>query len=145
MDSLLKFIQRDFEKNPEKVDAVFLVGDIAQSGKQDEYTRFESEFLNPLLKIPVISGAKIFAVPGNHDVDCDESTAIAWNSIGPRNHSIYFCENDEGKRVRKSRASVFRNYWDFAQRNKLISPNPFEEVSVLSADLALPPDRTAQS
>ena len=129
--SLLDFASKSLADNPGPIDAVFLVGDIAYSGSKDEYTRFENDFLVPLLQIPGVRGAKVFSVPGNHDVDCEASTPITWGGIKERNQQIYFSENGEGQAVRRHRADVFRHYTDFATRNALIGPNPYEEVSLL--------------
>lgn len=140
MGELVDYIRRDLEGTPGNVDAVFLVGDLAYSGQASEYQRFERDFLVPLREIPSIRGAKIYAVPGNHDVDCEANTPITWEGIKPRNQQIFFCENEEGQRARTSRTIVFKNYWDFIERNKLISPNPYQEVSLLCNESEFPFD-----
>ncbi len=140
MKSLIDYLNDSFNRTPCKVDAIFLVGDIAYSGQASEYARFEGEFLKPLLGISALNGAKIFAVPGNHDADCDAATPMTWPGIRDRNQQIVFCENHEGQKFRKPRAEVFRNYWDFIQRNKIISPNPLQEISLLMHDTDMPFD-----
>lgn len=140
MGCLVDYIQRDFQNTPGKIDAIFLVGDIAFSGKQAEYDRFTKEFLTPLLSLPSLQGAKVFAVPGNHDVDCDASTPITWDSIQERNRQVYFCENEAGQKARKIRTVVFQHYQDFVTKNGIISPNSFEEVSLLLREPAFPFD-----
>lgn len=72
-----------------------------------EYVRFQTIFLTPLPVIPALRSATIFALPRNHDVDCDATTPITWGGIRERNQGIYFTEDDEGRRVRKHRAEVF--------------------------------------
>ena len=47
-------------------DLVFLTGDIANRGKRSEYEEFRDIFYTPLAKL--LPTAKIYAVPGNHDV-----------------------------------------------------------------------------
>src|ERR1035438_508050 len=140
MGSLIDYIRSEFKSNPGTIDAVFLVGDIAYSGQEVEYDRFEKAFLNPLLNIPSVRGAKVFVVPGNHDLDCDASNPITWEGIKERNQQIFFCENEEGGKVRKPRSDVFRYYWDFVQRNKIVGPNPFEEISILCQEATFPFD-----
>ena len=88
MGCLLDFVRTEFESTPRKVDAVFFVGDIAYSGQEAEYAHFEKDFLCPLLSIPSVHDARIFAVPGNHDVDCDASTPITWDSINVFLHAV---------------------------------------------------------
>src|SRR5687767_5889438 len=78
MKSLVEKLEDVCGSTPQKIKAIFLVGDIAYSGKAEEYSRFSEDLLTPLLRIPSIAGAKVFAVPGNHDVDCDESMPITW-------------------------------------------------------------------
>ena len=69
MSGLVEYIRRQLILANSSIDAVFLVGDIAYSGADEEYRRFEESFLGPLRELPQLANAKIFAVPGNHDVD----------------------------------------------------------------------------
>ncbi|MBU1341647.1 MAG: metallophosphoesterase [Proteobacteria bacterium] len=66
-ESLLKRIERDKEKgiNPE---IVIVSGDIAFSGKKEEYDLAE-DFFEKLIKHTGINREKLFIVPGNHDVN----------------------------------------------------------------------------
>jgi predicted MPP superfamily phosphohydrolase len=52
-------------------DLIAVTGDIAFSGKVDEYKRAETEFFLPLLEKTNSNREDIFMVPGNHDVDRD--------------------------------------------------------------------------
>lgn len=113
----------------EKIDAVFLVGDIAYSGQATEYERFESTFLSPLRKLSALTDARIFAVPGNHDVDCEAADPITWDGIRTRKQAVFFNEDAAGKQARKNRSKVFTNYWDFVTRNDIYSPDPFNEIT----------------
>src|SRR5687768_6375066 len=74
--ALLDFVESALTS---KVAAIFLAGDIAYSGQEPEYLRFETDFLKPLLKTPLLAAAKVFAVPGNHDVDCDAASPVTWD------------------------------------------------------------------
>jgi len=140
LGTLIDFINDDLKDHPGNIDAIFLVGDIAYSGQQPEYLQFEDIFLKPLRSIPSIRNAKIYAVPGNHDVDCEASTPTTWDAIRERKQQVYFCEDDEGRKVRADRTKVFHEYWEFVQRNGIVSPNPFAEVSTFLTDTALPFD-----
>ncbi|MHB8149809.1 MAG: NACHT domain-containing protein [Desulfobulbia bacterium] len=124
----------------DKIDSVFITGDIAFSGKPAEYERFRCEFLSPLRELSAFSDAMVFAVPGNHDVDCDAALPIAWETIGKRNQEVFFCEDDDGAKIRSQRSVVFDAYWDFAQNNKIISPDPSKEVSLLRTEESYPFD-----
>lgn len=140
MASLIEAAQLACQNASGKVDAIFITGDIAYSGKPDEYKTFRDDFLFPLKGISAFADATVFAVPGNHDVDCDASIPIAWESIGQRNQQIFFSEVDEGAKIRKSRAAVFNAYWDFVQSTAMISPNPNTEVTLLKSDMSYPFD-----
>ncbi|MCP4659722.1 MAG: metallophosphoesterase, partial [bacterium] len=55
----------------EAPDLVFITGDLAQSGKSEEYAELYGAFLLPLRRDVLGAGwdGKIFTIPGNHDVD----------------------------------------------------------------------------
>ena len=58
-------------------DAVFITGDIANTGDADEYKQFLDEFFWPMLDVLQMPDAdRIFLVPGNHDVDRSKSRAV---------------------------------------------------------------------
>jgi len=141
LESLIEAVQLAVSQHgSKKIDAVFITGDISYSGQASEYEMFCNEFLLPLRKISTFANTTIFAVPGNHDVDCEAHIPIAWESIGPRNQQVFFCEDEDGVKCRKSRAVVFDAYWDFVEKNGIISPNPRKEVSILNTDDAYPFD-----
>ena len=75
LSSQLAAVKQMSEAESWNIDAVFLVGDIAYSGVQDEYETFSQLFLDPLRAIPALANAKFFAVPGNHDISCDDTIA----------------------------------------------------------------------
>ncbi len=65
--SLLKYLQKRYEKK-EKPDLVVVTGDIAKSGKREEY-RVAEVFFNGLLDSLSLPRERLYLVPGNHDVD----------------------------------------------------------------------------
>lgn len=73
--SILTYVKRHVESS-NALDFIFITGDIAQTGKQDQYDTFINDFLLPLEEIVVNCSQDfqgIFMVPGNHDVDRDEA------------------------------------------------------------------------
>ena len=140
LKSLVEKVSQVVGKGSGKIDAVFLVGDISYSGKSEEYQAFAEHFLLPLKAIPAVADAQIFVVPGNHDVKCDESTPITWETIGIRNQRNYFAEDLVGKKARNSRVPTFAPYIRFITEHSLIGPNPEIEVSKLIENVALPFD-----
>lgn len=139
LSTLVKTIEDELVNDSDIFDAIFLTGDIAFSGKDHEYVLFEKEFLEKVKKIPQLSNSKIFAVPGNHDINCDLSNPITWNTIKSR-QSIFFTESNEGILVRKSRSETFESYKKFIDRNSIISPNPYLNVSILIQEEDFPID-----
>lgn len=141
LGSLIDVIKRTCENGKlGKIDAVFFTGDIAYSGKPEEFNRFRDEFLIPLRNIPGFEDTLFFSAPGNHDIDCDAAIPIAWGSIGSRNQDVYFCEDEDGLKARNSRVPTFEAYSDFVQKNSIFSPDPAKEVSTLISNPPLPFD-----
>ncbi|HXR46677.1 MAG TPA: metallophosphoesterase [Candidatus Limnocylindrales bacterium] len=52
-----------------EIDLVAFTGDVAFSGKKEEYQLASEVLLEPLLRRYKISPKKVFVIPGNHDVD----------------------------------------------------------------------------
>lgn len=138
--SLIDAVKIVCDEEASKVDAVFITGDIAYSGQPEEYNKFRDDFLLPLRSLPAFSNAVFFAIPGNHDVDSDISPAIAWDTIGKRFQEIFFSEDEDGFKARKSRSTVFDAYWNFVSNNEIISPNPAKEITLLHTHESLPFD-----
>jgi predicted phosphodiesterase len=53
------------------LDFIAFTGDIAHSGKAEEYALAEEYFFRRLLQVTDLTADKLFIVPGNHDVDRD--------------------------------------------------------------------------
>jgi len=66
LDGLLALLARDRPTFP--LDLVFVTGDLAQSGKPDEYALI-IELLTKLMTTTGVPAERVFVVPGNHDVD----------------------------------------------------------------------------
>ena len=58
----------DIKDYPE-IDTLFITGDIANSGTQEEYEIFNNDFLLPLLTELGLDSSRVITVPGNHDSD----------------------------------------------------------------------------
>jgi tetratricopeptide (TPR) repeat protein/predicted phosphodiesterase len=74
LKALLKDIRERERINPclQKIDFVIFSGDIAFSGKAEEYQTAKDEFFKPLLDLCRLTAKQLFIVPGNHDLDIDE-------------------------------------------------------------------------
>ena len=114
----------------EPIDAVFLGGDMAFGGTKPEYDAFTKYFLNPLRAIEEVNKAQFFSMPGNHDFCCDDALPLQWEKLRERKE-VFFCEDGNGSRARRPLTAAFDAYWEFATVNKLLGPNPVQDVSSL--------------
>ena len=74
LKALLKDIREREKINPRlrKIDFVIFSGDIAFSGKAEEYQTAKEQFFQPLLDACELTAKQLFIVPGNHDLNRDE-------------------------------------------------------------------------
>ncbi len=61
--------RKDISNNLTKIDFVIFSGDVAFSGKPDEYQAAKKELFEPILKACGLGPENLFIVPGNHDID----------------------------------------------------------------------------
>jgi len=113
--------------NGKNFDVVFLTGDLANAGLQSQYEMLETELLAPLRGHALTRDAQIYAVPGNHDLDCDADTPINWAGIGKSRQEKYFHFGEDGRKVRRGRAVGFAEYAAFLERNGINGVNPQHE------------------
>jgi hypothetical protein len=69
LDALWKDIPQQIERLGGPLDFVAFTGDIAFSGRADEYSLAEIDFFKPLKDLVDVPWSRFFVVPGNHDVD----------------------------------------------------------------------------
>lgn len=81
LQALLHDIAERNEQDMLRPDMVFVTGDIAFSGKPEEYYQAR-RFFDDLLRTTGLSKDRLFLVPGNHDVDRSQSGLVV-NQIGP--------------------------------------------------------------
>ena len=89
----------------DKVDFIIFSGDLAYSGKNQEYELAQQRLLDPLLDATGLKPDKLFFVPGNHD--CDRSRIEAFESF---ESSKDFKNNEDVNKLLESEE----------QRNKLL-------------------------
>lgn len=111
------------------IDAIFLTGDLVNSGTSEQYQEFLRSLLNPLRSVPECAAATVLAVPGNHDLDCDASEAITWRNLPDARRRAFFDESEVGNRVRSFRAQSFRAFATFCAEQNIIAPRPAQEVT----------------
>lgn len=59
----------------DKVDFIVFSGDVANSGKPNQYRIAQSELFQPILDACRLDNSRLFIVPGNHDLDMDKIPA----------------------------------------------------------------------
>ncbi len=92
-------------------DAVFITGDIASQGGQEQYRLFFEEFMVPLTD--VYDGMpKIYMVPGNHDLDRKKCRVAAKSlyQISEDTKTEFFDVSEEGFLFRSEIFSRFLNF-----------------------------------
>lgn len=112
-----------------QIDLLLLTGDLAYSGKEAEYEELEERLLRPILQMDAFLGCEVVAVPGNHDLDCNEGMPIAWDSLGSNRQEIFFHSDANSLKLRSARAAGFTQYSRFVQRNGIRSVDPTVEVA----------------
>ncbi|GAB4480664.1 MAG: hypothetical protein OHK0031_02000 [Anaerolineales bacterium] len=74
---------------------IFVTGDIAFSGQDLQYQKFNQVFLEPLINFT----ENIFLVPGNHDLDRNKGATTVRKNL-PYEFQEYFDNNDDGLKLR---------------------------------------------
>jgi CheY-like chemotaxis protein len=86
IDKVLQALWKDIESLASiggEPDFVLFTGDIAQSGKAEEYELAVDLFFEPLLAVTRLPKERLFIVPGNHDIEWDRmDRTIARGMVG---------------------------------------------------------------
>jgi hypothetical protein len=127
--SLLNAIEASAEGKP--FDMVLLTGDLAFSGLGPEYSSLESQLLGQLRAHRLCAGARFFAVPGNHDMDCAVGWPPVWKQLGKPRQEKFFNLDDAGRSTRAMRAGAFANYRDFLSKAGIESVNPVDSPAAV--------------
>ncbi|HEU4407174.1 MAG TPA: metallophosphoesterase [Polyangiaceae bacterium] len=93
LGGLVEFLRRDRESFP--LDLVFITGDLAQSGRADEYA-LVADLLRELLDATGVPPERTFAVPGNHDVDRGVGRWLL-RTLSRDEESIAFFEDEQSR------------------------------------------------
>ncbi|HLO85793.1 MAG TPA: SIR2 family protein [Nostocaceae cyanobacterium] len=70
-DALIRDIEERENISPDlaKIDFIIFSGDVAYSGKKEEYEAAREYLFDPVLKATGLSTKRLFIIPGNHDLD----------------------------------------------------------------------------
>lgn len=104
LDGLLKDIEFRTSISPDLANIDFIVfsGDVAFSGKANEFMLAKNDLFKPLLEVSGLSPHRLFIVPGNHDIDRASLKAISQQISRPH-------EQDDEKLFLKP----FQDFTDF--------------------------------
>ncbi|EYF03511.1 metallophosphoesterase family protein [Chondromyces apiculatus] len=101
---LLQFLEADRARFP--LDLVFLTGDLAHGGKADEYA-LAGEFLRELIDVTGVAPARVFVVPGNHDVDRDVGRWLL-RTLSSDEEAVRFFMEEESRRFHAQKLDAYR-------------------------------------
>lgn len=130
----------DLKRIEVQIDLVFVTGDIAFSGRVEEY-EIANKFFNSVLEILNLGKESIFFVPGNHDIYRSNSVHIL--------SKIIECVNSEkdvsgilgNKELMEVFLHKFNNYYDFMSNNSSMIDKPelsyTKNINVNGVDVAV--------
>ncbi|WP_437949791.1 metallophosphoesterase [Sorangium sp. So ce296] len=101
---LLEFLERDRAEFP--LDLVFLTGDLAQSGKREEYA-LVVDFLRKLIEVTGVPPERLFVIPGNHDVDRDVGRWLL-RTLSRDDEAIAFFEEPASRGFHEKKFDAYR-------------------------------------
>lgn len=111
LSSLIKGI-RDNHSGDNKPDLLFITGDVAFSGKPQEYSLAE-DFIRELQKATGLSTNRTCIIPGNHDIDRNRQTDTLVGArqrlISPTEVDRFFSDTDRCETLFK-RQAAFREF-----------------------------------
>jgi len=106
----------DLKHIEEHIDLVFVTGDIAYSGRIEEYER-ASIFFNNVLEILSLGREAIFFVPGNHDVQRSNTANYVSKMLDGINSEKEVAEILGSKELREIFLKRLNNYYDFVKNS----------------------------
>ena len=95
---------RRFHEQGRRPDLVFFTGDIAYSGKREEYVH-ATRFFDSLLQAVELDRKRLFVVPGNHDVDRAAARGLARTLTSEEESVAFFNTGSPSVSLREVRGS----------------------------------------
>lgn len=143
--ALIKAVD-NYRKQGRKADLIFVTGDIADSGKENEY-RIATQFFDALLEAAKVDKKNLFVIPGNHDVDRSQATPLCRTLTSREDADTYFAPGQK-KRHLLDKFEAYRSWFDkYFEGIRLLDPKttcgPLEMVNVGTFCLEVLPVNTA--
>ena len=101
---LVDFLERDHDRFP--LDLVFVTGDLAHSGKPDEF-ELVVDLFHRILDVTGVPPSHFFVVPGNHDVDRDVGRWLR-RTLDKDEDAIAFFEEEQARRFHAQKLEAYR-------------------------------------
>lgn len=106
----------DLKHIKERIDLVFVTGDIAFSGRVDEYA-LASKFFDSVLKILNLKKDNVYFVPGNHDIQRSVSANYVSKMLAGIKSEKEVSKILGNKELRELFLKRLNNYYDFVGNN----------------------------
>lgn len=119
---IYKKLLEDLKHINEKIDFIFVTGDIAFSGQKKEYER-ASDFFNEALKILKVTRDHLFFVPGNHDIQRSKFTNYISNILAETNSEKEVSVILGDKELRTAFLKKLDDYYGFVRENSFAIDN----------------------
>ena len=104
LDGLITFLEHDRATSP--LDLIFITGDLAQSGRAEDYV-LVADFLRKIMDVTGVPAERIFAVPGNHDVDRDVGKWLL-RTLAKDEESIAFFEEPSSRKFHEQKLAAYK-------------------------------------
>ncbi len=107
--------RKEIDPNLSKIDFIIFSGDVAFSGKQEEYLGAREELFEPLLKATGLNPDRLFIAPGNHDLDRNDLYLVPCAISQPLKSEIEVQEWLTNDRKRSKLLEPFRPFSNFVE------------------------------
>ncbi|MDC3953846.1 metallophosphoesterase family protein [Polyangium jinanense] len=101
---LVDFLEQDHQRFP--LDLIFITGDLAHSGKPEEF-ELVVDLFQRILDVTGVPPSHFFVVPGNHDVDRDVGRWLR-RTLDKDEEAIVFFEDEHARRFHTQKLEAYR-------------------------------------
>jgi predicted MPP superfamily phosphohydrolase len=144
--ALVRSVKRFRERGGHKPDLVFATGDIAYSGKPQEYA-IATAFLDQILQAANIDRRRLYVIPGNHDVDRTVGRQLLRELPSRSAADEYFHPSSPWLHLRHKLGSFVQWHDEYFKGMRTMPTNstcgPVELVSLRGVSLGVLPINTA--
>lgn len=133
MRGLISDVQYMCKEKNIKIDCIVITGDIAFSGKKEEYA-MAKEYLYKLLEITDVPKERVYIVPGNHDIDRTKISKFFNLDISSRDSINTFLADETAKEFYFKKFEGYQNFIsEYFAGNRVFNPKNYFYVDHLTA------------